>query len=83
MAHIDIKVSVWQRIQIPENVPVLDVIKHLEQNNGTGDLMKIGIDPSTFETLHDTEVELSPEENRGRATIEIVETEKTIWVNLK
>ncbi len=83
MAHIDIKVSVWQRIQIPDEVKISDVIEYFKNHDGTGSIDKIGIDASTYETLHDTETELTPEDNGGMSTVEILMDKDTIWSNQK
>ena len=82
MAHICIKVSVWQQIDIPDEVDTQTVIEYFKKHNGTGNIDEIGIDSSTYETLHDSEEELTPEDNSGECTVEVYDDGKQlIWDN--
>lgn len=82
MAYFDIKVSVWQRIEIPEEVDPQTVIEYFRQHTGTGNIYEIGIDSSTYETIHDSEEELQPEDNEGDSTVEVYDDNKQlIWNN--
>jgi len=82
MAYFDIKVSVWQRVQIPDDVDLQKVIKFFEEYDGTSNIGDIGIDVSGYETLYDSEHELIPEENGGESTVEIYNSHANlVWNN--
>jgi len=82
MAYFDIKVSVWQRVQIPDEVDLQKVIKFFEEYDGTSNIGDIGIDVSGYETLHDSEHDLRPEENGGESTVEIYNSHANlVWNN--
>lgn len=82
MAYFDIKVSVWQRINIPDNVKLEDVIEYFKKNISTHNIDEIGIDNSTYENLIDTEEELTPKDNGGCSTVEIYNDHANkVWDN--
>lgn len=82
MAYFEIKVSVWQRIQIPDEVKLEDVIEYFKKNTETSCINEIGIDDSTYETLVESEEILTPEDNGGESTVEIYNShENLVWNN--
>lgn len=82
MAYFDIKVSVWQRTEIPDNVKLEDVIEYFKKNTGTSCINEIGIDDSTYETLVESEEILTPEDNGGECTVEIYNDHSNlVWNN--
>lgn len=81
--YVDVKMSIWQRIDIIDkgNLTKEEVINVLK-NKGTSylwDLPDVQID---LEELTDTEEYLTPEDNGGESTVELYEDNGTlIWEN--
>jgi hypothetical protein len=83
--HIDVKVSVWKRIELPESATKEEIIKVLEFG-------ELGIDDlfETYAYLDYNEVEnseetLTPEDNGGQETIELYcideKGDGPVWTN--
>ena len=83
--HVEVKVSVWKRIELPESATKEEVIKMLLLGEeGINDLF------DTYENLEYNEVEnseeaLAPEDNGGCHTIELYCPEEKgngpVWTN--
>jgi len=83
--HIDVKVSVWKRIELPESATKEEIIKALELGEeGINDLF------DTYDNLGCDEIEnaeetLTPEDNGGQETIELYCNDEKgdgpIWTN--
>lgn len=80
MNHIDIKVTAWNRIHYTDKADMQTLIERVKK----------GEDESIwdndewfdeFETVYDTEENISIEENQGYSTIEVYENDKLIWQN--
>ena len=87
---IDIKVTVWQRQHLPDNVNMKAILKELKAGKSVDDTltdMDIYFSSSyENETLLETESALVPEENGGVATVEVWNSEskkKLLWTNAK
>lgn len=83
---LDIKNTIWQRVEFDTEEQMLDVVERLE----SGELVT-GLDVidhleggCTIETLYETMEEMYPEENQGNPTIEVMDDEqgKIIWKNI-
>lgn len=75
--HVDFKISIWERIEIPpekEN-EVREKIKSGEISTGSQLMDVIGADSDGAETLYDTGEQLTPKDNGGNSTVEIWEDE--------
>jgi hypothetical protein len=83
--YVDVKVTVWQRIELNERdgVSVEEVIELLK-NEGPSELWndeKVRFSPD-FENILDTEEYMIVEENDGCSTIELYDNEdKLLWKN--
>ena len=77
---IDCKVSIWKRIHLSENANSEKVIQALEE-----DRLDDVFDDEFVEQeiLYETAEEMTPEENRGRSTIEAYNAGELIWSNGK
>jgi hypothetical protein len=81
---LDIKNTIWQRVEFDTEQQMLDVVARLE----SGELVT-GLDvidhlegDCTIDTLYETMEEMFPEENQGNPTIEVIdEGGVTIWKN--
>ena len=74
MAHIDFKVTSWERIRIPED-KVADAIEKIKDgtiSNAGEAMVGLGIDTGP-EPVDDTCEQMSLSENEGNATIEVYE----------
>ena len=82
--HIDVKVSVWKRIELPESATKEEIIKALEfGEEGINDLFDT-YDNLGYDEIENTEETLTPEDNGGQETIELHSDEKgdgPIWTN--
>jgi hypothetical protein len=68
--NLDVKVSVWQRLDITFEAANEDAAKALiEKWNGVPE--GVSIDYENTETLYDTEERLTPEDNDGQPVFEI------------
>ena len=84
------KVTAWCKLKFKGNIKKEDIIKKLEEGYlplevGYDEIVP-GLENCEWEAINDTEEYLSPEENDGEATIELMEeTEKgglkAIWDN--
>ena len=72
--YIDVKVSLWQRVRLSEDILPLDEAKEYCNNEEVGTIFNdFGAD--SWDTLIDTEDYLYPKDNNGDATIEIYNEE--------
>lgn len=82
--HVAVKVSVWKRIELPENASKEEIIKALELGEeGINDLFDT-YDNLGYDEIDNTEETLTPEDNGGQQTIELYSDEKgdgPIWIN--
>jgi len=82
--HIDVKVSVWKRIELPESATKEEIIKALELGEeGINDLFDT-YDNLGYDEIENSEETLTPEDNGGQETIELHSDEKgdgPIWTN--
>jgi len=82
---IDYKTTVWERFEI-EDEHKESLLKFLKENPETSameiyDHYRDEIGGGHCETIEGTSVEMSPEENNGYSTIEILCDDKTIYQN--
>lgn len=83
--HIDVKVSVWKRIQLPENVSKEQLIETLKLGEeGINDLFD-QFDDLPYDEVENSEETLTPEDNGYQPTIELYDPEicgnGPIWTN--
>ena len=83
--HIDVKVSVWKRIELPESATKEEIIKVLELGEeGINDLFD-NYDNLGYDEIENTEETLTPEDNGGQETIELYCSDEKgdgpIWTN--
>ena len=83
--HVDVKVSVWKRIELPESATKEEIIKALELGEeGINDLFDT-YDNLGYDEIENTEETLTPEDNGGQETIELYCSDEKgdgpIWTN--
>ena len=87
--HIDFKVTLWERIYIPKGKEekVKELIKKGYITDGD-DLYSWFHDNDdeqgrdlVNETLYDTTEQMTPEENNGSSTIEVIVDDEPVYVN--
>ena len=83
--HIDVKVSVWKRIELPESATKEEIIKALELGEeGINDLFDT-YDNLGYDEIENTEETLTPVDNGGQETIELYcideKGDGPIWTN--
>ena len=82
--EIHYKVTTWCKLKFDGNVQKEDIIKKLEEGYLPLELEYDGIIPNLvnceWEAINDTEEYLSPEENDGEATIELMEETERGWL---
>jgi len=69
--HIDIKVSVWKRIELPEGVSKEEIIKMLELGESGIDALFDAYDNLEYNEVENSEETLMPEDNSNQETIEL------------
>ena len=82
--NIDIKVTIWERLKLDKDQEK-KVRKALKDGilNSETDLAELGVEGS-WETLYETEEILDPDDNHGKATLEVWENEdddKPLFIN--
>jgi len=77
--YVDFKVTVWCRAHL-DDVDLNQIIEMLKNGATSSDLFAEEL-AYEWETLNDTEVSITPEQNNGDATIEVYEDDETIWDN--
>lgn len=89
MINIDFKVTAWERVSIDDKEKAKEVLTMMESgtiktaNDLIGFLGKDGDDSYEYEgILLETDTQMTPEENNGRATIEVRDEEVYIWDNV-
>ena len=81
--YLDVKVTVWQRIQIDEEVMPKERVLEILKDGTATDLWTNDHEPD-WETLVDTETEMCVEDNDGFSTLELYDDDKNIiWENGK
>lgn len=82
--EIHYKVTTWCKLKFDGNVQKEDIIKKLEEGYLPLELGYDGIIPNLvnceWEAINNTEEYLSPEENDGEATIELMEETERGWL---
>jgi|GEM_PF-904822 len=83
--HIDVKVSVWKRIELPEGVSKEKIIKMLELGESGIDDLFDDYDNLDYNEVENSEETLIPEENSNQETIELYCPDKKgdgpVWTN--
>jgi hypothetical protein len=80
--YVDIKVLVWNRIHIPDDMIVGEIVSEIEKTGDVYDWYNgVANELPSVETLCDTEEMLTVKENDGQNTIEIYDDDKLIWQN--
>jgi hypothetical protein len=81
--HVEVKVSVWKRIELPENASKEEVIKMLQKGaGGINDLFDL-FDNLEYNEVDNSEETMDPADIDNQETIELYETEENdpIWTN--
>ena len=82
--EIHYKVKIWCRLKFDGDVKKEDIIKKLEEGYLPLEIGYDGIVPNlescVWEAIIDTEEYLTPEENDGQSTIELMEETKQGWL---
>ena len=81
--YIDVKVTIWGRFHFKDDTDLNKLIELLKQGKTINDLCDDELGFSEYETLYDTEEELSLEENNGNSTIEVFDDNTLLWANAK
>jgi len=75
MAHVDFKVTIWEKVQIKDEclAEVIEKIKSgkIQSSNDLIDTDYTDGDDGNYETIAETEEQLSLEDNGGESTIEV------------
>lgn len=78
--YVDIEVRVWQRLRFTDSTDMNKLVERLK----AGDHPNYLADDENYveyDSLVDTEVLITPEQNEGNATIEVYDNDKMIWNN--
>lgn len=81
MSHIDVKCTVWNRYQLPDDFDIEKAKELLKQGASVETVIdeltdgQFGDNGLEYETLHDTECDMTPIQNEGAATIEFYNDE--------
>lgn len=83
--YVDVKVSVWKRIELPESASKEELIKMLKLGDeGIYDLFDI-YDNLEYNEVENSEEILTPEDNGGQETIELydpdIKDDGPVWTN--
>lgn len=81
--HVDIKKSTWERASLPDDMTKEQVIKMIDSysaNALANELHELG---ATYIELYDCEEYLTPDDNQGEVTVELIDGEETIYTNEK
>lgn len=83
---IDFKITTWERVSVPEEheQKILELIKTGEISSSEQVFLALGseADCLDFQRLGNVDVQMTPEENGGNSTIEVMDDDfNTIWVN--
>jgi hypothetical protein len=79
--EFDFKVTIWERVTVPEKDEqrVLEAIKSGKVTSAE-DIFQMGI-AADCDKQHDTDEQMTPQENGGCSTIEVMEDGETIFDN--
>ena len=80
MKYIDVKVSIWNRIQFKDDADLKKTIAVIE-NEGLESIYDEALGFVCYSPLYETEANLSLPENAGQSTIEVYEDQKLLWEN--
>lgn len=84
MIELHYKCTTWCKLKLPDSTNKEDLIEKLNEGYlplelGYNDVVK-GVQDVEWEVINDTEEYLSPEENDGEATIELMEETERGWL---
>lgn len=80
--YLDVKITIWERVEFNTEEEMLDVMAKLESGEfiSNGDVCDYLDRGSTY--LDDSSEYVTKEENNGQPTMEIIDADnKTIWTN--
>lgn len=84
--YVDFKTVVWNRAHFNDDADMEKVKELLEKGASSNDICDLenGLGfTGEWETLLDSEMQLTPEQNEGIQTIEVFEDDEAIWDNSK
>lgn len=82
--EVHIKVTIWKKIEISDDVPKQRVVEVLKAHGSANDLFDIEdeIGYLNYDDIEDTEEDVTVEDNGGCSTLELKDEDgKTIWWN--
>lgn len=82
MNYIDIKVTVWNRLQFKDEADMKKVLG-LIIDRGLDDVIDEELGFVECLTLYDTEEKITVAANGGNSTVEVYEGDQLIWENAK
>lgn len=86
MAHIDVKVTIWQRLHFSDHIDMEKIAQMIKAGDSVNDVCEDDLGFRTMEWLDNTETIIPVAENDGVSTIEVYkdnEASKPIWQNGK
>ena len=78
--YVDVKVTVWNRIHFEDDANMEKILSILK-TEGIEGITEEDLGFREYSTLYDSEEQITPEENKGDATIELYENEALKWDN--
>jgi hypothetical protein len=82
MAHIDFKITSWERVQVSDD-KVEEIISKIKSGeiSSSEDLIELTINSEYLGIIDDTTEQMTIEENDGQSTIEILVDTETVFTN--
>ena len=85
--HVDVKITMWMRVELPEDMSKEEAIDILEKTGSVDEFFDNEELYPDFQfeyvDIENTEEDMSVEENDGQSTLELYEDEELIWQNGK
>ena len=82
MKHVDIKVTVWNRIHFKDETDMKKLIEIIN-DQGIDAVIDDDLGFTECECLYDTEEKISVADNLGSSTVEVYEDGQLLWENAK
>lgn len=81
--HVDFKVTTWERVEIPakDEAEIMAAIADGRITSANQIFELFPSDDLMCDKLDDVDVQMTPEENGGYSTIEVLEGRELLWHN--
>ena len=87
--HVDVKVTLWKRVELPDDMPVEEAVAIIEGNDPINSFFEPELQEKYsdfsfhYDEIENTEEDMTIEENNNQSTLQLLDDDdKIIWQNI-